>query len=640
MTKFVRGVPAMYLGPVEVADLEADYVPAGNHDLIVKALERDHALVLSGRQGCGRETTAIAAIRQLRPGIRIRRFILEDEDAEEISTRVGCGYLIRVADGDLSRLAGCVDAVRGANGYLVVVADHNTLQLAAAALTWIAVEPPPPVQIYRHWVDSHGFTEWRHWEQAPVLLEQALPADVRRLSELIRQIARPGGDIDMQQAEVAHAYRGWNDELRGWFDKHREPHDRALLVAAAALSPLAEKGCIYSVASSLAQRLQIEINGGGLAWCPVTGLRALLGAQQEDDRIVFHRHGFAGSALRHALADYPLARPDLLAWLAALPTDEAVREGHRNSLAETFADLAAEHGAAECIVDTGRGWGDDGLADLAFIALSRTCLHPRVGGRVRRALYDWSRKARTSQTLKLTIARVCEPLGQTYPSIALTRLKHLATHGNSQVISQVILAVRALAGSDHRKEVLLAILAWCAETNGENLSPRARQRRRRAGATLFLEFAGPVNDSGLPRVLDRDQAVDPERCAPGWRAALDPHVGAGLNAIEDVLGRWLDAALNHARLREQICSVFVMAATGPGIRSDGVHNVGSTTLGATAATIMIGMVRRWAAMDHADPVRRKIKEDIVIPLTQPGWLRLLKVLYVGLRAKIHAVLTR
>ena len=529
--------------------------------------------------------------------------------------------------------------MRAADGYLVVLADHDKPLLAAAALTRIAVEPPHPVQIYRHWVAAHHFTEWQHWEQAPVLLEQALPADVRRLSELIRHIARPSGDIDIQQVEVAHAYRGWNNELRGWFDKHREPHERALLVAAAALSPVAEEGCIYSVASSLAQRLQIEIKGAGLAWCPVTGLRELLEAQQEDDRVVFHRHGYAESALRHAFADYPLARPDLLAWLAALPTDEAVRDGLRNSLAETFADLAAEHGAAECIMDTGRGWGEADLADLAFIALSRTCLHPRVGGRVRRALYDWSRTARLSRTLKLTIARVCEPLGQTYPSIALTRLKHLATYGASQVADEVMLAVRNLAKSGHRKEVLTAILGWCAETSGETLSPRARQRRRRVGVTLFLELARPVTDSGVPRALDHDQGVDPERCAPGWRAALDPDVGAGLNVIEDVLGRWLDAALNHARLREQISSVLVIAA-GPGVRPGSPHSVGSTRRSPTAAEIMIGMVRRWATVDHADPVRRTIKEDIVIPLTQPAWLRLLKVLYVGLRTKIYAALTR
>ena len=50
MNNFVRGRPAMYLSSEEVADRIAHYVPAGNHDLIVKALERDRAVVLTQHQ--------------------------------------------------------------------------------------------------------------------------------------------------------------------------------------------------------------------------------------------------------------------------------------------------------------------------------------------------------------------------------------------------------------------------------------------------------------------------------------------------------------------------------------------------------------------------------------------------------------
>lgn len=151
-----------------------------------------------------------------------------------------------------------------------------------------------------------GCTAWLQWDEAPLLLKQALPADARRLADLVEHVAPHVGDITAQRAEVAQAYRGWADELRGWFDEHREPHDRALLLAAAALPPATEDSYVYSAASALAERLQITINGTGLAWCPVTGLRALLRADQEDGRLVFLRHGFAESALRHTLADYPV----------------------------------------------------------------------------------------------------------------------------------------------------------------------------------------------------------------------------------------------------------------------------------------------------------------------------------------------
>ncbi|HET9319317.1 MAG TPA: hypothetical protein VFO27_06065, partial [Bryobacteraceae bacterium] len=482
-------------------------------------------------------------------------------------------------------------------------------------------------------VTARGPTEWAHWEQAAVLLEDALPADAWRLADLAAQADQRGGDIAARQVEVAHAYRRWEEDLRGWFAEHREPHERALLVAAATLPSAAEEAYIYAAASSLAQRLQIDINGGGLAWCPVTGLGALLEAEQEDGRIVFRRIGYAKSALRHALADYPLARPDLLAWLEELPTGEAATYKMGNAVAETFADLAAEHDAAEYITRAARAWGHDGLADLAFIALSRTCLHPRVGGLVRRALYDWSRTASTPQTLKLTIARTCEPLGQTYPSIALTRLKHLATYGNSQVATEIVVTARALANQGHREEVLTAALDWCAETNRESLTDQMRQRRRKVGAKLFLELAKLMAPSGLPEILDGNQAADPKLCVPGWRTVLDLYAmpGIGNKAIDQVLHQWLDAALRHAYARTRVSAVFITASTPPITRSGSRNGIVSARPRTATAKVMIGVVQRWAVADPTDAIRTRMMEDIVIPLTRPWWQRLLRILQAKLR---------
>lgn len=635
MTKFVRGRPSMYLGVAEVANRAACYVAARNHDLVVKELRLNHAIVLTGSRGSGRETTAIAAIHQLRPDIPIRRFSLEDEDAEEIDTGRACGYLIHAADGGLARLGRCAEAARKSGGYLAVVAERAIQHPTAALLPSIPVEPPDPVEVYQRWVIARGLTEWAHWDEAAVLLETALPADAWRLADIASKTSQRGGDSTAQQAEVAHAYQGWEEELRGWFDEHREPHERALLVAAATL-PSAEEAYVYAAASSLAQRLQIDINGGGLAWCPVTGLRGLLRAGQEGGRIVFRRIGYAESALRHALADYPLARSDLLAWLAALPTGEAAAYGMGNMVAQTFADLAAEHDEHEHVAKAARTWGRDGLADLAFIALSRTCLHPRVGGQIRRALYEWSRTASTPQTLKLTIARVCEPLGQTYPSMALTRLKHLATHSNSQVAGEVIAAARALSNQGHRQEVLVAALGWCAETNREILAERARQRWRKVGAMLFLELARPVAPSGLPEVLGEGQAADLVTCVPGWQAVFDFQGAPGLwnGEIEQVLQRWLDGTLRHAPMRALISAVLITAATSP-VPSGSVSRMVPARPKPGIADFVIDVVQRWAAVDPNDIIRAEIKEHIVIPLTYPWWLRLLKILRTRQRTLAH-----
>jgi hypothetical protein len=493
------------------------------------------------------------------------------------------------------------------------------------------------MQVYQARMTHLGRTDWLAWDKASVLLADALPADARRLADLIEAVGQHGRDTADCREEVIRAYRGWQEELRRWFAEHQEPLERALLVAAATLSPTADAVLVYSAAASLARRLEVTTNGGGLAWCPVTRLRALLDAEQGEGRVVFRRHGFAESALRHALADYPLARPDLLTWLAALPTDKTIQNGRQNELAETFADLAAEHGTAELITGTAHEWGVGDLADLAFIALSRTCLHPRVGGQIRRALYDWSRKPQTPQTLKLVISRTCEPLGQALPLIALTRLKHLATHGNPQVRGQVLRAAQALSTSGHYSEVIMAALSWCAETNSENLSSQARQRRRRAGAMLFLELARPVTDSGIPEVLADDPAIGIVACVPGWQAVLDFYAdtsSAGQAAIDGIMHLWLDAALRHSYLREQISLAFIEAASPLSVLSGDTRK--GQPMPPTPAEITIDIVRRWAAVDRANPARREIKDYVEIALMRPGWRRLLKRVYISLRRLVDA----
>jgi hypothetical protein len=616
---YVRGRPSMCLGTREIADRLAGHVPARNHDLIVKALDTNRAIVLTGPPGCGRETTAIAAFRALSYGIPIRRF---SPDVEDLQEKGACGYLVNAGDADPARLGGCADAVRAAGGYLVVIAEESVPGLDAC----IEVDPPPPVQVYRRWLAVRGLggTGWPLWDEAPALLERALPADAARLAELVASSERAGGDPVARRADVARAYGRWAEQLRGWFAAHPRPSDRALLVAAATLAPV-EETAVYPAARLLARRLQVTMDGAGLAWCPVTRLRELVGADRDGERIVFRRRDFARSTLAHVCEEYPLARLDLVGWLAALPADKDVPSRMRNPLAETFADLAAAHGTADQVTEAARTWAEEGLADLAFIALSRTCLDRRIGGRVRESLYDWSRRARTGQTLKLTVARVCEPLGLTYPSIALTRLKHLATHGNRQVVDEVITAALALADSGHRRAVLDAALTWSAGEGAVTLSVAARQRRMRAGALLFLRLAA---------VPDGGDAVRPLACVPAWRVALaDPAVRGA--EFEAAMETWLDAAVRHPRLRRPITDTFVAAALPLAVRY-GLPTPFGAVSGPAPAKIMMWLVRRWAAAAPRDRIRRDIKDDIVIPLTRPWWLRLLKGLYALLRTSFAA----
>lgn len=575
--RFVRSRSAMYLGPSEIGERVAEHVPARNHDLIVKTLAAEHVVTLAGPPGSGRRTTAIAALRRVRPDADIRLFSAEHDEVAEIRVSAACSYLV---DGDAesaTALGDIADAVVSAGAFAIVFTTTPKPQA-------IALDPPDPVEVYRRRVARKGLgTAWIRWDRARALLAGASPADARRLADIAAEVASPD--------EAEESFRHWSDELSHWFADHPEPHDRALLVAAATLRR-AETAHVYAVASSLLRRLDVTVHGSGLAWCPAAELRGFLSAASDSARVEFPRHGYAESVLRHVWDDYPLIRSDLLGWLAALPADPAVPDRLWKKLAETFADLAAGHGAADQIVRTAQTWAENDQADLAYIVLARTCLDPTVGGRIRTAMYRWSREGKLSQTLKLTLVRVCQTLGQTYPLIALTRLKHLATNGNRQVRVEVADALLRLA-EDHPDEALNAVLTWSRGAGIENLSRHQEARREHTAAMAFLRWE-----------LTPD-AIDPHITVPAWRAAL---TRAQSPLLVTALHTWLGATQTDPDLTPAIVWTLVEAA-----------DEGTAEYLTTVAV-------RWT---RGIPARVQVYGQLAIPLTHPWWRR--QVLRIRLR---------
>jgi hypothetical protein len=512
---FVRGRPSMVLSEDEIVDRLAGYVAALNHDDIAEALRRYHVVALAGPAGAGVTTTAIAALRHLRPGLPIRLFSTGEDDVEEIAATEPHGYLVRAGDEVESRLRSCLEAVLASAGFLLVVGTVAELRRFAGFLQAIPVQPPPADLVYRRRLVRRGLggTGWPDWPQAAELLKGALPGDARRLADLVADVTAQGGD----EREVARAYQGWKEQLRDWFTEHPSHRDQTLMVSAATITP-ADETSVYGAALSLARQLKVDVAGGGLAWCPSAGLSELLGAEREDGRLVFRRQGYAPSVLKHVWNDYPLARLDLLAWLSSLPADDVVALDVQLQvrIASVFADLAAEYGAVEKIVQTAAQWagGAQHAADLSYVALARTCLHPRVGGRIRRKLYEWSRERHASQTLKLTVVRVCQVLGETHPSIALTRLKHLATYGDDQIQNEVFEVVCALSEA-HPRLVFEAVREWCRNAA---LPGRDAARRTRIGLRLLLFLLG----IGRPDAAHRNgPAASAGPGSPALRGVVD-----------------------------------------------------------------------------------------------------------------------
>ncbi|MFC4048949.1 hypothetical protein ACFOY4_04565 [Actinomadura syzygii] len=686
--RFVRGRPSMVLSEGEIADRVAGYVRARNHDVIVDVLRRHHAIALAGPEGAGVATTGIAALRELRSGLPIHLFSAGEDDVQEISGAER-GYLVRAADEGESRLRSCLEAVRASGGFLLVVGGEAEQGRYAEFLPAVSVEPPSAMAVFRRRLERCGLggTHWPHWPRAAELLKLATPGDARRLADLVVATA--------DEREVERAYLRWKEQLTGWFADHPGFQDQTLLVAAATIAP-ADETSVYGAALSLARQLGIRVEGGGLAWCPSTGLAELLGADRLDERIGFRRHGFAESVLRHVWDDYPLARLDLLSWLSALPTDEVVTlSGElRAKLVEVFADLAAEHGSVEKIVQMAEAWAGDRhrSADLSYIALARTCLHPLVGGRVRRALYEWSRYRQAPQTLKLTVARVCQVLGLTHVTIALTRLKHLATHGNEQVQDEVVEVARALA-STHPRAVFAAARDWCLSsvqlTTGQDGS-----RRARVGLRLMLDLLPPGSARGPLEVIDhlacrgggriRAVALDAARelavhhrhevigAALAWAGNADerPHEEAAprralgtslfirLAADRDAAGcalmltgpgaldpracpaPWREAMLAEAGTSSSGYDGFPQAAVlwvetavaRPDLRPRIVWMFAAAVgHDPNLRIFMTAFVRAWAGTRREC---RDVRDDLLIQVLQPEWQRLLLAGWVWLRRAV------
>ncbi|RFS86504.1 hypothetical protein D0T12_07970 [Actinomadura spongiicola] len=688
---FVRGRPSMVLSEGEIDDRVAEYVRARNHAVIVDVLARHHAIALVGPPGAGVATTAIAALRELRSGMPIRLFSTGEDDVEGIPGAER-GYLVRAGDEDETRLRACLEAVRASGGFLLVVGTEGEQEPFAGFLPVVAVEPPPAEAVYRRRLERRGFgrTGWPGWPRAGELLKGALPGEARRLADLV---AAAGDEI-----EVERAYLGWKDQVSGWFADHPGLRDQTLLVAAATIAP-ADETSVYGAALSLARQLKINVEGGGLAWCPSTGLSELLGADRADEGIVFRRHGYAESVLRYVWDDYPLARMDLLSWLSALPTDEVVAlgPGLRQKLVEVFADLAAEHGAAEKIVQMAEAWAGDRhrSADLAYVALARTCLHPLIGGRVRKRLYDWSRWRQAPQTLKLTVARVCQVLGETHVTIALTRLKHLATHGNEQLLDEVLDVARTLAAA-HPRAVVYAAMEWC-RTSVDLASNQDGARRAYAGLRLLLDLAPAGWTDAVLKVIGHLACHRGERMR---RVASDAalelaarHRGAVFGAVmawvvnaderpyEEAASRkeWgttlflrLAAERDAAGLAVTLTgpdavapmactpawTAAMAAETGPAAGYEGFAAALGLWLDTAVArpdlrpwivstfeaaaggdpvrcAFVVGFVRGWAGTRRSC---RDVRDDVLVRLLHPTWQRLALAGWVWLRRKFEAML--
>ncbi len=291
-------------------------------------------------------------------------------------------------------------------------------------------------------------------------------------------------------------------------------YQRALLIAAATLNGV-DAAAVFVAADRLSARVGLpRPPGGGLVGDGVDKLIGDIGADLTNDgRILLPRPAYPASVLDHVWQYRPQLRADLKAWLIGLP--ESLDANQARGVGDTLIDLAVRQADAPLITNAVNSWATPKQVyrDLAVATLTKAAVDDGIGRAVRRTMYRWATNASTDENLQVTIADVCGGLfGRTFPSNALTRLRHLALRGSDTVREHVTKSLRELAATPELRDFMLReIVAW------SGMGTRARGPAMNAFLALALEDTANL----IPRTTSDSDRI--ELLAAGLRATLrDP----------------------------------------------------------------------------------------------------------------------
>ena len=548
-----ENVEAYALTQAEIKRLRAVYVRTATTDRAAEIMRAQNAVTLVGPRGCGRRITGVAVITEL--GATPHRIDLDPGDTRrELPADPGCGYIVDIdeqAVRDIPALSELLtrygEHLAAVNAYLVITTAEevwNLLELRNRIAS-VSVRPPSPIDVFRSHLEHVRPSAAGHWTGHPEvlnILDGVSPADSTRLASLADAVLSSGSERDPVQ-EATAAYKNWSDELKTWFATNENGYHRALLIAAAALNE-ADAATVFVAANQLSRLVELPRDpGGGLVGNGVAKLLGQIGAEEtKDGRIRLPRPAYATSVLDHVWLDRPHLRADLARWLIGIPGTPGIPSA--DYAGYSLIELAIRQGDATLITHAAGTWAErPGCRTLAATALAEAGVSGRIGRKIRQKMYMWATRATTSRSLQLTIADVCGgPLGKNFPRNAMTRLRHLADHGDPEVHGRVAEAMRALAEEpDLRSSTLREVVRWTTDTG----------RLRAPGIRTFLTLAEAATDL-IPRIPADSERID--LLAAGWRAAFhDPeHVAEARAAC---LG-WLESVAQGTAPRDVIVAIL------------------------------------------------------------------------------------
>ncbi|MGA5196662.1 hypothetical protein [Streptomyces exfoliatus] len=557
------------LGAGELADHTDLFVAPEGYDAALTTLCERRLLVLTGPFGSGREATAVNLLAESLAlgggdgGGACHRLldplsVLVPEWEPPIKDS---GYLIAVEDGAAGardfatlprRLPAVVAALR-AHGCHLVLTGGQDLAVAvrgdsAESVAVHALEPVDPVVILERRVLGHGGPPEARTELRAMLDSGGVVATLREMPAA-RHAARLAADISAGRdvAAAAAALRDPSDQVRTWFDRHRNPEAVAFALAAAVLE---ESG--YLTVAEAAVKLRAALAMPEPA-PPDVRFRDRLGDEQQWIRLDADGFGparvrFRSPILGQVVLVYAWTgldgwREPLLSWLRGLLDHGDLEVRARAAVAAGILAWADHHYAVHRFLTTWAASTSWPLRQAAVTALGVAGSRDDSAEAVWELLHGWARGGSSARQRRLagTAANTAGGLlGREAPARAVAVLHDALDRDDDWgTLPSVAWGGVHLVHQGRAGELLDAYLDW---SEPQDLSPMVVKS---LSAFLFATGQpyeptadGPVEGlSGVPLLLSGLPAHE-EAVAELWARALArrPMQETALLALRD----WID----------------------------------------------------------------------------------------------------
>ncbi|MFE5654659.1 hypothetical protein ACFQ9H_00455 [Streptomyces sp. NPDC056517] len=563
------GGSVLPLGAAELVDHTELFVQPEGYDSALTSLCERRLLVLAGPSGSGREATAVNLLAEAlalggADGGGVCHRLLDPAAvlAPEWEPPVkDSGYLVAVEDGRAGardfealprRLPAVVAALRAHGCHLVLTGGQDLAVTVRAdgseSVAVHALAPVDPLAVLERRVLGHGGSREARAELRATLASGGV-ADTLREMPAARHAARLAADISAGRDVVAAAaaLRDPSDQVRTWFDRHRNPEAVAFALAAAVLE---DSGYLTVAEAAVRLRAALAIPEPAP---PDVRFRDRLGDEQQwirldadssgPPRVRFRNPLLGQVVLIYAWTGLDGWREALLSWLRRLLDHHDLEVRARAAVAAGILAWADHHYAVHRFLTTWAAADSWQLRQAAATALGVAGSREDSAEAVWELLHGWARGGSSARQRRLagTAANTAGGLlGREAPARAVAVLHDALDRDDDWgTLPSVAWGGVHLVHQGRAGELLDAYLDW---SEPQDLSPMVVKT---LSAFLFATgrpyepmVDGPVEGvSGVPLLL----SVLPEheeRMAELWARSLArrPLQDTALLALRD----WID----------------------------------------------------------------------------------------------------